>query len=117
MVRYALFTIGICRESARMDPNEKNISAKQSSSQTNSRVSDPDEHHRRSRRSQETSRQRAQTPDRYGTAKASASLKAPNGSFPKSVRLLERRDFLFLQQKGRKRHSQHFLVATIPGQG
>jgi ribonuclease P protein component len=114
MVRYALFTVGICRESARMDRNEKNISAKQSSSQTNSRISHPDEYHRGSRRSQETSRQRTQTFDRNRTAEASASLKAPNRSLPKSVRLLERREFLFLQQKGKKRHSQHFLVATAP---
>ena len=99
-----------------MDPHEKNISTKQSSSQTNPRISHPDEHQRRSRRSQETSPQRTQTPDRNGSTETSASLKALNGSFPKSVRLLERREFLFLQQKGKKRHSQHFLVATAPAQ-
>jgi ribonuclease P protein component len=117
MVRYALFITENCRNSARMDPNEKNISTKQSSSQTNPRISHPDEHDRRSRGSQETARQGAQTLNRHGSAKASSSLNPPNGSFPKSVRLLERREFLFLQQKGRKRHSQHFLVATAPTQG
>src|SRR5262249_55049335 len=110
MVRYALFNLGIRRASARMDRNEKNISTKQSSSQTNSRVSHPHEHDRRARRSQETPRQGAQTLNRHRSAETSSSLKTPNGSFPKSVRLLERREFLFLQQKGRKRHSQHFLV-------
>ena len=108
--------LGICRESARMDLHEKNISTKQSSSQTNPRISRSDEHNRRSRRSQETSRQRTQTPDCNGSTETSASLKALNGPFPKSVRLLERREFLFLQQKGKKRHSQHFLVATAPAQ-
>lgn len=116
MVRYALFRIGVCREPARMDRNEKNISTKQSSSQTNPRVSHPNEHDRRAGRSQETPRQRAQTLDCHSATKTGASLKVPNGSFPKSVRLLERREFLFLQQKGRKRHSQHFLVATAPAQ-
>ena len=117
MVRYALFAIEHCREPARMDPNEKNISAKQYSSKTNARISHSDEYRRRSRGDQATARQGTQTLDRHGSTKASAPLKTPNGSFPKSVRLLERREFLFLQQKGRKRHSQNFLVATAPAQG
>ncbi len=100
-----------------MNLHEKNISTKQSSSKTNPRVSHSDEHHRGSRSYQETARQGTQTPNRHGSAKAGAPLSASNGSFPKSVRLLERRDFLFLQQKGRKRHSQHFLVATAPALG
>lgn len=100
-----------------MDRNEKNISTKQSSSQTNPRVSHADEHDRRARHSQETPRQGSQALNRHRSAKTSTSLTAPSGSFPKSVRLLERREFLFLQQKGRKRHSQHFLVATAPAQG
>ena len=99
-----------------MNPNEKNISTKQSSSQTNPRVSHQDEHHRRSSSSQETTRQGSQALNRHGSAKASASLRTSNQSFPKAVRLLERREFLFLQQKGKKRHSQHFLIATAPAQ-
>lgn len=117
MVRYALFARENGRKPARMDPNEKNISTKQSSSQTNPRISHAHEHDRRSRGTQETARQGAQGVNRYSSAKTSSSLTTPNGSFPKSVRLLERREFLFLQQKGRKRHSQHFLVAIAPTQG
>src|SRR5215471_4799200 len=100
-----------------MNPNEKNISTKQSSSQTNSRVSHQDEYRRRSSGSQETARQGTQALDRHGSTKASASLRTSNCSFPKFVRLLKRGEFLFLQQKGKKRHSPHFLVATAPAQG
>jgi ribonuclease P protein component len=100
-----------------MDPNEKNISTKQSSSQTNPRISHTYEHDRRTRGAQKTARQGAQTPHRYGRSQTSASVKEPDRSFPKSVRLLERREFLFLQQKGKKRHSPHFLVATTPTLG
>lgn len=117
MVRYALFNLGIRKVSARMNRNEKNVSTKQSSSQTNSRVSHPYEHDRRARRAQETPRQGAQTLNRHRSGKTRTSLTTPNGPFPKSVRLLERREFLFLQQKGRKRHSQHFLIATTPAPG
>src|SRR5215213_1895948 len=116
MVRCALFNLGICRVPARMDRNEKNISTKQSSPQANPRVSHPDEYDRGSRRSQETPRQGTQTPHRHRPAETRTSLTAPNGPFPNSVRLLERREFLFLQQKGRKRHGPHFLVATAPAQ-
>jgi ribonuclease P protein component len=100
-----------------MNRNEKNISTKQSSSQTHPRVSHPHEHHRRARGAQETARQGPQTLNRHSSAQASPSLTPPDTSFPKSARLLERREFLFLQQKGKKRHSPHFLVATAPAQG
>ena len=113
MVRCDLFTTRICKESARMDPHEKNISTKQSSSQTNPRISYSDEYHRRSRCSQETSRQGTQTLDRHSSTETSPSLNTSNGPFPKSARLLKRWEFLFLQQKGKKRHSQHFLVASV----
>ena len=36
-------------------------------------------------------------------------------TFPKSARLLARREFLFLQQRGKKLHSPHFLVIAAPG--
>jgi len=99
-----------------MNSNEKNISTKQSSSQTYSRVSHENEYERRPRRSQETARQGPQTFDRHSASKASTSLNISNRSLPKSARLLKRREFLFLQQKGKKRHSPHFLVATAPAQ-
>jgi ribonuclease P protein component len=36
-------------------------------------------------------------------------------TFPKEARLLARHEFLLLQQRGKKRHGQHFLVITAPG--
>jgi ribonuclease P protein component len=36
-------------------------------------------------------------------------------TFPKEARLLARREFLHLQQYGKKRHGHHFLVITAPG--
>jgi ribonuclease P protein component len=36
-------------------------------------------------------------------------------TFPKAARLLARREFLFLQQRGKKLHGPHFLVITAPG--
>jgi ribonuclease P protein component len=40
---------------------------------------------------------------------------APLLTFPKEARLLARREFLLLQQRGKKRQGQHFLVITAPG--
>jgi ribonuclease P protein component len=113
----ALFSWECAKKTVRMNRNEKNISTKQSSSQTHPRVSHQNEYHRRSRGAQKKARQGPQTLNRHSSAKTSASLTPSGRSFPKSARLLERREFLFLQQKGKKRHSPHFLVATAPAQG
>lgn len=39
----------------------------------------------------------------------------PLFTFPKEARILARREFLLLQQRGKKRHGQYFLVITAPG--
>ena len=36
-------------------------------------------------------------------------------TFPKAARLLARREFLSLQQRGKKLHGPHFLVIIAPG--
>ncbi len=102
-----------------MDLNEKNLSTKQPATQTHARISHPDEHGGRSRRPQTTSRQGPQTFDRSDSTQASAPLN-PEGqryAFPKSARLLIRREFLSLQQRGKRRHSPHFVVVSAPAQG
>jgi len=102
-----------------MDLNEKNLSTKQPATQTHARISHPDEHGGRSRRPQTTSRQRPQTFDRADSTQASAPLN-PEGrryAFPKSARLLIRREFLSLQQRGKRRHSPHFVVVSAPAPG
>jgi ribonuclease P protein component len=101
-----------------MDPDEKDVSTKQLATQTHARVSYPDEHHGRSRRPQTAARQGSQTLDRSDSAQASASLnsEARRYEFPKAARLLMRREFLSLQQRGKRKHSPHFLVISMPAQ-
>lgn len=100
--------------------NEKNISTEQSSSQTNSWISHAYEHNSGPRRSQKTTGQRTQASDSRGSTQTVSTLTSEEQetllTFPKAARLLERRDFLFLQQRGKKRHSQNFLVITAPAQ-
>lgn len=99
-----------------MKRNEKNLSTKQRSQKTHARVSHADEHDFGSRRSQTSARQRTQTPHRLDSTQTSASLAPPGISlaFPKSARLLARREFLFLQSRGKRRHCPHFVVVLSP---
>jgi ribonuclease P protein component len=102
-----------------MNLNEKNLSTKQPATQTHARISHPDEHGSGPRRAQTTPRQRPQTSDRSDSTQASAPLNrgAQRYAFPKSARLLMRREFLSLQQHGKRRHSPHFVVVSTPAPG
>ncbi len=102
-----------------MNQNEKDISTKQHSQKTHSRISQTDEHNRWARRPQKETRQRTQTPRRRGAAQTSASLVSQDKpfSFPKSARLLARREFLFLQSHGKRRYCPHFVVVLSPAKG
>jgi ribonuclease P protein component len=104
------------KQPVRMDLNEKNVSTKQPTTQTHARIPDPHEHSRRSRSPQKASRQRAQTLDGADSAQAGPSLssRTPSQRFSKDVRLLRRREFLFLQQRGKRQHSPHFTVISSP---
>lgn len=100
-----------------MNSHEKDVSTKHCAPQTHTRISDPDEHDRRSRRPQTPSGQRAQAPDRSGSAQALTALLdvgAPRLRFPKTARLLARREFLSVQRYGKRRYSPHFVVITTP---
>ncbi len=99
-----------------MKRNEKNLSAKQRSQKTHARVPHADEYDLGASRSQTPPRQGTQTPDRLDSAQTSASLTPPGISFafPKSARLLARREFLFLQSRGKRRHCPHFVVVLSP---
>jgi ribonuclease P protein component len=101
-----------------MKVNEKNVSTEQSSPQTYARLSQTHEHNSRPRRAQTASRQRTQTADRHDSSQTSAALnfRAATYAFPKTARLLARREFLLLQKQGKRRHSPHFVVVTIPAQ-
>jgi ribonuclease P protein component len=102
------------KQSVGMNSNEKNVSTKQPTTQTHARIPDPYEHGRRSRSPQKTPRQRAQTSDGADSAQAGPSLstKDAHHTFSKDARLLKRREFLFLQQRGKRQHSPHFVVIS-----
>ena len=38
-------------------------------------------------------------------------------NFPKTARIRRRREFLTLQRKGRRRHTEHFVVIRSPSEG
>src|SRR4051812_4190340 len=102
-----------------MDLNEKNLSTKQPAAQTHARVSQPHEHGRRPRRTQTTARQGPQSFNRSDSTQTSASLKRGGRRypFPKSARVLLRREFLSLQRRGKRSYSQHFVVISAPASG
>lgn len=100
-----------------MEANEKNVSAQQCPPQTDTRFSQTHEHHRRSCRAQTPTGQRPETSRRHCPSQASTPVNPapPVLTFPKEARILARREFLLLQQRGKKRHGQYFLVITAPG--
>ena len=101
-----------------MDRDEKNISAQQSAPQTHARVSHTYEHGRRPGRPQTAARQGPQTPDRTDSAQAGTALSVGERrhALPKAARLLVRREFLLLQNRGKRWHCPHFVVVTAPAQ-
>jgi len=102
-----------------MKRNEKNLSTKQRSQKTHAWFPHPDEHDCGASHPQTPSRQRAQTPHRLDSTQTSASLVRQGKllAFPKSARLLARREFLFLQSRGKRRHCPHFVVVLYPARG
>ena len=102
-----------------MNRDEKDVSTKQRSPQTHARVSHTHEYSRRARSPQTAPRQRPQTPDRADSTQTGTALnlEVRQQAFPKTARLLVRREFLFLQHRGKRRHSAHFVVLTAPAQG
>jgi len=102
------------KQFVRMDRNEKNVSTEQPAAQTHARIPDQNEHGRRPRHPQTASPQGTQTLDGANSAQASPSLsaEAPRYAFSKDARLLKRREFLSLQQRGKRQHSPHFIVIS-----
>lgn len=102
-----------------MKRNEKDISTKQCSQKTHAWIPDTHEHDGGTRRSQAAARQGAQTPHRLDSAQTGSSV-ALHGklfSLPKSARLLARREFLFLQNRGKRRHCPHFVIVSSLARG
>src|SRR5262245_54794075 len=102
-----------------MKRNEKNVSTKQCAQKTHARISYTHEHDRRTRGTQPASRQRPKTLNRPDSAETGTSLVSQGRpfSFPKSARLLARKEFLFLQSRGKRRHCPHFVLLLAPAKG
>ena len=102
-----------------MKRNEKNVSAKQCSQKTYAWISNTDEHDRRARDPQTASGQGSQTSDRHDSTQTGASLNLQGRpfSFSKSARLLARKEFLLLQNHGKRRHCPHFVLLLSPAKG
>jgi ribonuclease P protein component len=102
-----------------MKGNEKDVSAKQCSQKTLAWISNPDEYNRGTRGPQTASRQGPQTSDRHDSTQTGASLNSQGRpfSFPKSARLLARKEFLLLQNHGKRRHCPHFVLLLSPAKG
>jgi len=99
-----------------MKGNEKNVSTKQRLQKTLARISYTDEHDLRPCGAQTSSRQGQKTPNSTNSAETGASLDSLGRqfSFPKSVRLLARKEFLLLQSRGKRRHCPHFVLLFLP---
>lgn len=99
-----------------MSSHEKDVSTQQHQSQTRARFSGANEDRRRSGRHQTPPRKRPQSPQRAHPTQAVSALTRQTGrrAFPKSARLLIRREFLQLQKRGKRRHTRHFVVITLP---
>jgi ribonuclease P protein component len=102
-----------------MNLNEKDVSTKQHSPQTHAWVSHPHEHDSRSSRAQPAPDQGSQKAYRADPSQASKTIDAgiSRSRFPKAARLLARREFLSLQQRGKRRYCPHFVVVLVPAQG
>lgn len=98
--------------------NEANLSAKQQTSQTNTRVSCAHEHPGRSSGDQTPARKGAKaSDDQHSTQAAPLTPRAGTYAFPKAKRIRKRAEFLKLQQVGRRRAGARFVVITAPRPG
>ena len=111
-----LCALGETSARIRMSNHEKDVSTQQHESQTHARLPGADEDRGRPGRHQTPARQGPQAPQRPHPAQAGAPLTrhSVRCSFPKSARLLVRREFLHIQKRGKRRHTRHFLVITAP---
>jgi ribonuclease P protein component len=97
--------------------HEKNVSAEQSASKANARVSRPNGHARRTKGAQAAPGQRPETPDGVHPAEAAGVSGRGAAGFPKRARLRKRDDYLRVQGVGRRHHTEHFVVLRAPGSG
>ena len=91
--------------------NETHLSTEQHTPQANARLSQPHGNRGRPRRAQAPARQGAQTPDRQHPAETAAlTTGTSRPRLPRRWRVRERREYVSLQQEGRRRSTPHFVV-------
>jgi ribonuclease P protein component len=95
--------------------NETHVSTEQHTPQADARLSQPNGNRGRPRRSEAPARQGSQTADREHPAEAAAlTTAAPRARLPRRWRVRARREYVSLQQDGRRRSTAHFVVVSRP---
>jgi len=94
--------------------HEENVSAEQSASEADTRVSRAYGDARRAKRAEAATREGPETPDGLGSAEAARVNEGRAASFPKRARLRKRNDYLRVQRDGRRHHTEHFVVLFAP---
>ena len=94
--------------------HEENVSAEQSASEADTRVSRAHGDARRSERTEAAAREGSEAPHGVDPAEAARVSEAPAGGFPKRARLRKRSDYLRVQRDGRRYHTEHFVVLFAP---
>ena len=97
--------------------HEKNVSAEQSATKADARVSCPNGHARRTKGAEAAPGEGPQAPDGVCPAEAAGVSARGPASFPKHARLRKRHDYLRVQQVGRRQHTEHFVVLCASGSG
>lgn len=96
--------------------HEENVSAEQSASEADTRVSRANGDARRAERPEAKARQRPEASHGLGAAEAARVIEGRAAGFPKRARLRKRNDYLRVQRDGRRHHTPHFVVLSTPSQ-
>ena len=95
--------------------NETHLPTEQQTPQTDARLSQPNGDRGRSRGAQAPARQGPQTADRQHPAEATALTSGvARARLPRRWRVRQRREYLSLQQDGRRRSTPHFILVSRP---
>jgi ribonuclease P protein component len=92
--------------------HEENVSAEQSASEANTRVSRAHGDSRRTERVEAAAGQGAQEADGIDPSEAAGVTPSRPASFPKHARLRSRGEYLRVQRDGRRQHTEQFVVLT-----
>jgi ribonuclease P protein component len=97
--------------------DEKNVSTEQSTAEANAWVSRAYGHPGRPKGAEAAAREGTAAAHRFHTTEAAGVSCGALATFPKHARLRKRGDYLRVQQRGRRIHTDHFVVLTDTGAG